>query len=514
MNNGLPRGWALTSLEELVEEPMQDIVDGPFGSNLKASSYVPAGVPIVRLQNIDRNRFLDKNIRFVTLEKAAELARHSFRAGDIIITKLGDPVGKACVVPPHLAEGIIVADVVRARIDERRSLIQFVAYAINSPQLSSQLNLEVKGSTRPRVNLRHIRSLKIRVAPLNEQRRIVAKLETLLDKVDSSQRLLAKIPILLKRFRQAVLAAACSGDLTADWREANLSIETAEELITRTARQRQTTYALLHSKNYSGGKRKLNFIENFKPKLKEEWDLDALPDTWAWVDLHFLMSPSEPFCYGVVQPGSDEPDGIPLVRAGDLDAGKVNLFSLRRIPIDVHEQYPRSQIRGGELLVTVVGAGIGEAAIAQLECAGFNIARAVAKIPIREFSAAFVYHWLCTTTAVAWMKGQSREVARPTLNLEQLQTIPVPLPPLPEQQQIVRRVDELLALADEVEARHGKAKQYVDNLKQSILAKAFRGELVPQDPNDEPASVLLERVRDARANQEPVRSRRRVTTSP
>ena len=164
--------------------------------------------------------------------------------------------------------------------------------------------------------------------------------------------------------------------------------------------------------------------------------------------------------------------------------------------------------------MTVVGAGIGEAAIAQSECAGFNVARAVAKIPIREFSVAFVYHWLCTGTAVAWMKGESREVARPTLNLEQLQTIPVPLPPLPEQQQIVRRVDELLALADEVEARHGKAKQYVDNLKQSILAKAFRGELVPQDPNDEPASVLLERVRDARANQEPVRSRRRVTTSP
>src|SRR5271165_4089753 len=223
MNNGLPSGWTLASLEELVEDPMQDIVDGPFGSNLKASSYVPAGVPIVRLQNIDRNRFLDKNIRFVTLEKAAELARHSFCAGDIVITKLGDPVGKACIVPPRLPEGIIVADVVRARIDERRSLVQFVAYAINSPQLCSQLNLEVKGSTRPRVNLRHIRSFKIRVAPLNEQSRIVAKLEKLLDKVDSCQKRLAKISILLKRFRQAVLATACSGQLTLDWRQKSQS---------------------------------------------------------------------------------------------------------------------------------------------------------------------------------------------------------------------------------------------------------------------------------------------------
>jgi type I restriction enzyme S subunit len=164
--------------------------------------------------------------------------------------------------------------------------------------------------------------------------------------------------------------------------------------------------------------------------------------------------------------------------------------------------------------VTVVGAGIGEAAIAQSECAGFNVARAVAKIPIREFSVAFVYHWLCTGTAVAWMKGESREVARPTLNLEQLQTIPVPLPPLAEQQEIVSRLDDLFALADQIEPRYATAKQYVGNLKQSILAKAFRGELVPQDPNDEPASFLLERIREARGTKSTSRSQQRVTNSP
>jgi type I restriction enzyme, S subunit len=76
---------------------------------------------------------------------------------------------------------------------------------------------------------------------------------------------------------------------------------------------------------------------------------------------------------------------------------------------------------------------------------------------------------------------------------------PLALPPLPEQHEIVRRVDELFALADQVEARYAKAKHYVDGLKQSILAKAFRGELVPQDPNDEPATVLIERIREARA---------------
>ena len=96
---------------------------------------------------------------------------------------------------------------------------------------------------------------------------------------------------------------------------------------------------------------------------------------------------------------------------------------------------------------------------------------------------------------------------KPGLNLDNIRRVVLALPPLPEQQEIVRRVDELFALADQIEARYLKGKEHVDNLKPSILAKAFRGELVPQDPNDEPAPVLLERIREARARQQPNRRR-------
>ena len=184
-----------------------------------------------------------------------------------------------------------------------------------------------------------------------------------------------------------------------------------------------------------------------------------------------------------------------MIRAGDLNFGRVDTSALRRIPLSVHHDYRRAQLVGGEILVTVVGAGIGETAIAQAECAGFNIARAVAKLPVREFSARYVHLWLSTSRALTWMKGDSREVARPTLNLEQLQTLPVPIPPLPEQDEIVRRVEHLFTLADKLEARYSKAQAHVDRLTQSLLAKAFRGELVPQDPNNEPASALLARIR-------------------
>jgi len=162
------------------------------------------------------------------------------------------------------------------------------------------------------------------------------------------------------------------------------------------------------------------------------------------------------------------------------------------------------------LLVTVVGAGIGTVAIVPPTCKGYNIARAVAKIPVRDFSARYVYYWLKTLSALTWMKEDAREVARPTLNLEQLQTLPVPLPSLAEQQEIVQRLDTLFKLIEAIENRLAAATARAEGLPQTILARAFRGELVPteaelarQEGRDyEPASALLERIRGEQANRE------------
>jgi type I restriction enzyme, S subunit len=336
-----------------------------------------------------------------------------------------------------------------------------------------------RGTGLQHINQEVFWELEFPLAPFAEQQRILLKLEKLLGKVDDCQQRLAKIPLLLKRFRQAVLAAACSGRLTAGWREENVP-ESAATFIKRIRAKRPARFQ--------------------DASVRDDLDLAEIPESWSWSNLRFLLSPGEAFCYGVVQPGEDDPNGAFLVRAGDLVDGRIRTAALRRIPQQVHREYRRSQLVGGEVLVTVVGAGIGETAIAQSECTGFNIARAVAKLPVREFEARYVQLWLSSSRALGWMKGDSREVARPTLNLEQLQTLPVPIPPTPEQQEIVRRVESLFTLAGQIEARYAKAKAYVEKLTQSILAKAFRGELVPQDPNDEPAEALLRRIRQKRQN--------------
>jgi type I restriction enzyme, S subunit len=162
--------WPIVPLAELADGKGA-LVDGPFGSNLKASEYTDSGVPIIRLQNIRPNFFLSKDIKYVSPDKAAELSRHNYMAGDLVIAKLGDPCGMTCVIPSLGASGIIVADVVRFRgrnIDHR-----FLSYYLNSPGGQAQFARRAKGATRQRVNLADIKEILVPVPSPEEQVRVV-----------------------------------------------------------------------------------------------------------------------------------------------------------------------------------------------------------------------------------------------------------------------------------------------------------------------------------------------------
>lgn len=181
----LPKGWEFLPISSLVINPKEDVVSGPFGSNLKASEYQKHGVPIIRLQNIGRNQFIEKNINYVSEQKADELEKHSFVAGDIVVTKLGEPLGKAAIIPETLSRGIVVADVVRIRVNPEFIDNRYVTYAINSPDVCKELEKHVKGTTRSRVNLSHIRELEIPVAPYKEQKKIADKLDKMLSEINT-----------------------------------------------------------------------------------------------------------------------------------------------------------------------------------------------------------------------------------------------------------------------------------------------------------------------------------------
>ena len=174
---------AYITLEDLAANRSDAMVDGPFGSNLKASEYVEAGVPIVRLQNIRRGYFRSKDIKFVTPTKARELSRHSYEPGDVVIAKLGE-CGASCIVPESAGRGVIVADVVRFRGDRARIDHRYLVHFLNSPFALRQIGALSKGSTRARVNLSDFKGIVVPLPLLAEQRRIA----DILDKADAIRR--------------------------------------------------------------------------------------------------------------------------------------------------------------------------------------------------------------------------------------------------------------------------------------------------------------------------------------
>ncbi len=205
-----PKGWDIKKLRDVVNDD-SDIVGGPFGSNLKVSDYKEEGVPIIRLQNIDSGKFIEKDIKYITQDKAKELSYHSYQPGDLILAKLGDPIGKTCLVPEAMQSGIVVSDVVRIRVSPLKTNVKFILYALNSEHCLSQLNKDVFGTTRPRVNLAEIRNLKIPLPPLPLQQEFAK----LVEDIETEKARQAESKKKLDELFQSLMQRAFTGELAA-----------------------------------------------------------------------------------------------------------------------------------------------------------------------------------------------------------------------------------------------------------------------------------------------------------
>ena len=200
----IPEEWDIVRLSE-TGDSNNSIVAGPFGSNLKVCDYRDSGVPIIRLQNIERNQFVNKTMKYISKDKAEELKYHSFKSGDIVLAKLGDPIGKTCIIPNKLDFGIVVADVVRIRPSKEKAYYKFIEFLLNSDYCFKQLSMRVIGSTRPRVNLSHVRNLNIILPPINEQKQIASILSKVDEQIQDNKKELNHLKELKKGLMQDLL---------------------------------------------------------------------------------------------------------------------------------------------------------------------------------------------------------------------------------------------------------------------------------------------------------------------
>lgn len=344
----------------------------------------------------------------------------------------------------------------------------------------------------------------IPLAPLNEQHRIVEKLDRLLPKVQACQERLEKIPRTIKRFRQSVLDAAYSGRLTEDWRKEQNSEKNANELLAEISKKR----AEWLRQQRDEGNREFTRTQKKLHDHTYEFPSDIeLPKNWTWSSLLkacWLVVD----CHNKTAPYQER--GIPLIRTTNIKSGNLLLNEVKFVSSETYAFWSRRcPPETGDILFTRE-APMGECAIIP---SGVKLCMGQRMMLLRVFPE------LTSNTYVSFAiqdpKFQQRLGENAVgsgvkhLRVGDVERLVIPFPPLLEQREIVWRVEALFKLADQIEARYQKAKANVDKLTQSILAKAFRGELVPQDPNDESASVLLERIRAARNQTEGVMKRRK-----
>ncbi|WP_204140840.1 restriction endonuclease subunit S [Halomicronema sp. CCY15110] len=475
----LPEGWKLISIKDIADYVQR-------GKQPKYIGY--SELPVINQKCIRWHTIQAEHLKFIHPEQWDKWQEERFlKIGDILWNSTGTgTVGRAAIYErlEKFSRAVVDSHVTIIRLKESNP--RYLHYWIMSPTVQSKIESMHNGSTNQvELSRTEVVNTQVPLPPLNEQRRIVEKIEALTARSRQAREALEAIPELLDQFRQSVLAAAFRGDLTADWRAQNPDVETAEALLERIRVERM----------------QLSISTRDRNRLKKDWEeleisnSNVVPDTWLKCSIGHIGN----VCNGSTPSRKESTywDGsISWVSSGEVQN---NIIATTREKItDAGFQNSSGRILPvGTVLLAMIGEGKtrGQTAILEIEA---TINQNIAAIILDHglIASRYIWHWF------RYQYSETRRVGSGSgpqaLNCQRVREMPFILPPLAEQQVIVEQIDGLLALTGNIEGQHQNTKDDLDQLDRSILAKAFRGELVPQDPNDEPAAVLLDRIRAER----------------
>ena len=483
---GLPAGWECVWLNDIASS-----INPGFASGKHTSDGV--GIPHLRPMNVNR----DGSIDLAVVKSVASSNGTELTAGDILFnnTNSAELVGKTALTSSR-EEGYVFSN----HMTRIRPEVE-----VNSAYIGRQLHfLWMSGYLRTRctnhVNQASIssttlaNSIPLLFPPIAEQTRIVEKLEELLSDLDAGVAELKAAQKKLEKYRQSLLKAAVDGTLTASWREAQRqsgteSTETGARLLERILAERRMRWeAKQLAKAKEGGKAVTKVPQTSSPQ--------HLPSTWAWTSI------GECFRVSVgATPSRKEPSywngAVPWVSSGEVRFNRVLVTSETITEQGLFNSSTRINPKGSVLL-GMIGEGKtrGQVAILGIDAANNQNCAAI-WIPETDIPPEYVYYWLWSRYDDT-RRGSSGN-NQPALNKSIVENIPLPLPPLGEARVIVRIMVEAFSYIHDQEVVISKSLKQAAAQRQNILRAAFSGRLVPQDPNDEPAAILLERIRAERA---------------
>jgi type I restriction enzyme S subunit len=368
----------------------------------------------------------------------------------------------------------------------------------------SYINSNTKGTGIPHVDPQILWGINFPLPPLNEQHRIVSKIEELFSELDNGVNNLKLAQNQLKVYRQALLKYAFEGKLTEKWRKENYP-EPAEKLLERIKEERQQRYeqelkdwkAAVKAWEKEGKTgRKPGKPKAFKPLLeltKEEIEsLPKIPNCWLW-------QKNENYLFEVKDGTHDTPkyqeQGIPFITQKNIKNNKIDFSNVQYISEADHTKfYKRSNVEQGDIIISMIGAGRGECCIVNT-----NRIFSIKNVGLFKFfnelqSNLFYLYFFKSTSGLNLVLKNSKGGAQPFIGLTELRNWPLPVCSLEEQAEVANLLESQFSVIDNLEQTIESGLLKSEALRQSILKKAFEGKLVPQDPNDEPASELLKRI--------------------
>lgn len=517
----LPEGWAEATFEEIVVHKL----GGDWGADPEEAEGDPDFVRVRVIRGTDfreweRDKGATAQPRAV---RRASLEKRQLRAGDLVIEISGggvsQPVGRAVLIDEETLRRadlpLICSNFCRQVRIHREIDPAFVHLVLTSLYLGGGLN-EYQTQT---TNLRNLRfrdflsGVVLPIPPRAEQERIVERVGELRAAERRSLEGIARVPAILRRFRQSVLSAAYSGRLTEDWREARQEVSGGGEpfacRLERAFEARRQAYreACLEAEAFERrAPRRPKNLSSSPWKVPEPLEEPEVPEGWSLVALQDVIRRAQ---YGLSVKADAKPrEGVPMLRMVNIRDGRMDMSDLKHVARDKAE-LPVYRVRRGDILFNRTNSAelVGKAAVFDLDLEAV-FASYLVRIECDEdlVSSRYLCAWMSSPWGRRWARTVRTDCSNQSnINVSRLQTMPVPVPPLAEQHEIVRRIEASFAFVGAVEERVTLAAERAEKLRRTVLTRALCGELVPteaelarQDGSDgsgyEPVADLLERI--------------------
>ncbi len=485
--NELPDGWEIRDLEDVLQ-----VIRGiSFKSSEKL--HEPGKNTVVCLRTANVQESVDWSNLWWVPENFVKRDEQFIREHDILMSNANsyELVGKVSLVrgvPEKATLGAFIT-MLRARddVDPR-----FFFYQLRSSRVVKEIRSRASTTTNiSNVSTGKLKDIPLWVAPLEQQKRIVAKIEELFSHIDAGIEALKKAKQLLKQYRQSVLKAAVTGELTKEWREANKDkLEPASQLLERILKERRQKWEEQQLEQFKA-KGKLPKDDKWKDKYKEPvatrgWEfLSEIPDSWSWVSMDQIGdSQDQPVLTGPFGSnlGKEDftQDGVPVLTIGCLQEEGIDLSRAMHVSKNKAEELDRYQLKEGDMLFSRMAA-VGRAGFVTPELEGALFNYHIMRLRLHTYAMLqeyFVHYVRGSSQVYDYVKEVNHGATRDGINTQQLLEMPVALAPLQEQKEICKVVSEKLGAIRRLESEIDIQLLKADKNKQSVLASSFTGKLI------------------------------------